>query len=650
MSSTSTLKPSSTKVKAKAQPNFFQRVLRTTGTTFLGVGLISSTVVAGGVAGLAFSFRNLPDVRGLTSYVPAQTSYIYDAKGRELLSLHGEEHRKIVPLAEISPNLKRAVLAIEDSNFYKHQGINPNSIGRALLVNFKSGGVSEGASTLSMQLVKNIYLSQKRVFTRKLAEAVLAVRVEQVFDKDQILDMYLNYIYWGHNNYGIQTAAESYFKKSAADLDLAESAMLAGMIQAPEAYSPFNNFAAAKERQEVVLDRMANIGWITPAEAEAAKKEPLQNKLGQPTAWQNSKLPYVTDAVIAELETRFGKEALAQGGLRVQSTIDYDTQKLAEKTVKSAYNSLRGRMGTAKDLQVALVAVEPETHFIKAMAGGVDYNKSQLNRVTISRRQPGSAFKPFVYYSAFASGKYTPDSSIEDRPISLRDGAGYYSPKNYGGGFSGSMSIRQAVASSANIPAVLIGSRVGLNKVIEDAKQMGIKTPLQSVLSLPLGSVDVTPMDMAVGYATLASNGWYSEPTAILRVTNVRGDVLLDNTPKPQQVLDPWAAASTSSVLTSVVQGGTGTSAYLGRPTAGKTGTTDNERNVWFVGYVPQLATAVWIGDDANRPLGKGVSGGGYAAPIWRSFMSQAIKNMPVENFPSPSQFPRPKPEKQQKS
>ncbi len=519
-----------------------------------------------------------------------------------------------------------------------------------LLANVKSGGVSEGASTLSMQLVKNLYLSKQRVFTRKLAEAVLAVRVEQVFDKDQILDMYLNYIYWGHNNYGIQTAAESYFKKPASDLSLGESAMLAGMIQAPEAYSPFNNFEAAKERQEVVLDRMAAIGWITPAAAEAAKKEPLKEKLGKPTAWQSSKLPYVTDAVIAELEQKFGKEAVAQGGLRIQSTVDYNTQKLAENTVKSAYKNLRGRMPRAKDLQIALVAVEPETHFIKAMAGGVDYNKSQLNRVMISRRQPGSSFKPFVYYSAFASGKYTPDSSIEDRPISLRDGANVYSPKNYGGGFSGAMSIRQAVASSANIPAVLIGSRVGLNKVIENCRRMGIKTPLQSVLSLPLGSVDVTPLDMAVGYATLASNGWYSEPTAILKVTNVEGDVLLDNTPKPQQVLDPWAAASTSSVLTSVVQGGTGRSAYLGRPTAGKTGTTDNERNVWFVGYVPQLATAVWIGDDANRPLGRGVSGGGYAAPIWRSFMSQAVKGMPVEHFPAPSKFTRPKPEKAQKS
>jgi membrane peptidoglycan carboxypeptidase len=276
--------------------------------------------------------------------------------------------------------------------------------------------------------------------------------------------------------------------------------------------------------------------------------------------------------------------------------------------------------------------------------GGGDYQKSQLNRVTQSRRQPGSSFKPFVYYTAFASGKYTPDSVVMDAPIRLRDGGLYYTPKNYGGSFSGGMSIRSAVMVSQNIPAVLIGSKVGISKVIENCHRMGIKSPLQPVLSLPLGSVDVTPLDMATAYATIASNGWYSDPTVILRVTDSQGNVLLDNTPKPQLVLDPWAAATMTSVLTSVVNGGTGRLAYLGRPTAGKTGTTDNERNVWFVGYVPQMSTAVWIGDDNNRQLGKGVTGGHYAAPVWRQFMSQAVKDLPVEYFPAASKFPRPKP------
>lgn len=629
----------------KQQPSssshsFLQGVSRVAGGTVLGLLMVSTAVVTGAVVGLAISYRNLPDVRILQGYVPTETSYIYDVKGRPLTSLHGEANREVVELAQISPNLKRAVMAIEDSHFYHHRGINPNSIGRAVVANWKSGGVVEGASTLTMQLVKNIFLSHQRTVSRKLAEAVLAVRVEQVFSKNDILEMYLNNIYWGHNNYGVQTAAKSYFNKPAAQLNLAESAMMAGLIQAPEVYSPFNNYKTAKERQALVLSRMRSLGWITPAQEEAALKEPL--KLGKPTAWQESKLPYVTDAVVAELRQKFGKETLTKGGMRIQTTIDLDFQNMAESTIQQAYNSLRRRGIRTKDLQISLVAVDPRTHFVKALVGGVDYNKSQLNRAIQSRRQPGSAFKPFVYYTAFASGRFTPETVVNDAPVRFREAGGFYSPKNYGGGFSGPVSLRSALMQSLNIPAVVLGRRVGINKVIEVCRLLGFESPLIAVTSLPLGSVDVTPLEMAGAYATFASNGWHSEPTFIMRVTDSRGNVMLDNTPKPKLVLDPWATASLNSVLQGVIQGGTATSAQIGRPAAGKTGTTDNEKNVWFVGYVPQLATAVWIGDDRNRTLGKGITGGGFAAPIWRDFMAQALKNERVEYFPSPSKFRKP--------
>ncbi|MCA2691345.1 MULTISPECIES: penicillin-binding protein 1A [unclassified Microcystis] len=620
--------------------SFFQGVSRVAGGTVLGLLMVSTAVVTGAVVGLAISYRNLPDVRILRGYVPTETSYIYDVKGRPLTSLHGEAHREVVELDQISPNLKRAVMAIEDSHFYHHRGINPNSIGRAVVANWKSGGVVEGASTLTMQLVKNIFLSHQRTVSRKLAEAVLAVRVEQVFSKNDILEMYLNNIYWGHNNYGVQTAAKSYFNKPASELNLAESAMMAGIIQAPEVYSPFNNYKTAKERQALVLSRMRTLGWITPAQEEAALKEPL--KVGKPTAWQESKLPYVTDAVVAELRQKFGKETLTKGGMRIQTTIDLDFQNMAESTIQKAYNSLRRRGIRTKDLQISLVAVDPRTHFVKALVGGVDYNKSQLNRAIQSRRQPGSAFKPFVYYTAFASGRFTPETVVNDAPVRFREAGGFYSPKNYGGGFSGPVSLRSALMQSLNIPAVILGRRVGINKVIEVCRLLGFESPLIAVTSLPLGSVDVTPLEMAGAYATFASNGWHSEPTFIMRVTDSRGNVMLDNTPKPKLVLDPWATASLNSVLQGVIQGGTATSAQIGRPAAGKTGTTDNEKNVWFVGYVPQLATAVWIGDDQNRTLGKGITGGGFAAPIWRDFMAQALKNERVEYFPSPSKFRKP--------
>ncbi|MEA5534358.1 penicillin-binding protein 1A [Crocosphaera sp. XPORK-15E] len=629
------------KKPSSSEPSFQQGVLRVAGGTVLSLSLLASSIVAGGLVGLAISFRNLPDVRMLNTYAPTETSYIYDVKGRLLSRLHGEANREVVSLDHISPELKRAVMAIEDSHFYLHHGINPNSIGRAIWVNWKSGGVVEGASTITMQLVKNIFLSSERTVSRKLSEAVLAIRVEQVFDKDEIMEMYLNNIYWGHNNYGAQTAAQSYFNKPASKLNLAEASMMAGLIQAPENYSPFNDYQKAKERQAVVLSRMTDLGWITPQEAETARKAPLG--IGKPTSWQGSKLPYVTDTVMQELGDKFGKEATLKGGMRIQTTVDYLMQKQAQAVVQRAYNNLRGRGIYARELQVSLVAVDPRTHFIKAIVGGVDYDKSQLNRATQAHRQPGSSFKPFVYYTAFASGKYTPESVVNDSPVSYRDGSGLYTPKNYGGGYSGAMSIRTALMQSRNIPAVVIGRKVGVDKVIEVCRRIGIKSPMQPVTSLPLGAGDLTPLEMANAYATFASNGWYADPTIILQVTDSRGNVLLDNTPKPQLVLDPWATASLTSVLQGVITGGTGRAANLGRPAAGKTGTTDNERNVWFVGYVPQLSTAVWIGDDANRVLGKGVTGGGNAAPIWREFMQEALKNEPVKQFHAASKFPRPK-------
>jgi len=617
---------------------FVQGVAQVTGGTVLGITMLTSSVVAGGLVGLATSFRNLPDVRVLRTYVPTETTYIYDVKGKSLASLHGEANREVVKLDKINPTLKRAVIAMEDSHFYLHHGINPNSVGRALLVNWERGTVVEGGSTLTMQLVKNLFLSRKRMFSRKIAEAVLAIRVEQIFTKDQILEMYLNQIYWGHNNYGIQTAAQSYFAKSADKLNLAESAMLAGLIQSPEEYSPFVNYELAKQRQSVVLSRMRELGWITVAEEQAARKQKL--KLGQITSWQTSELPYITEAVVAELNERFGRDAVLKGGMRVQTTIDYNFQRMAEETVRQAHRNLR-RRGLYPD-QVALASVDPRTHFVKALVGGVNYDKSQFNRALQSRRQPGSSFKPFVYYTAFATGKYSPESTVIDGPVSYRDGSGWYSPRNYGGGYSGAVSIRTALMKSANVPAVKLGRAVGLDKVIETCRTLGIKSPMEPVTSLPLGAIGMTPLEMAGAYATFASTGWHSDPTIIVRVTDTTGNVLLDNTPKPRRVLDPWAVASLNSVLQNVITGGTGTAAQIGRPAAGKTGTTSSERDIWFVGYVPQLATAVWVGNDNYRPLGGGATGGVYVAPIWRDFMLKALKNEPVQYFPTASKFNRP--------
>lgn len=618
---------------------FVQNVAKVTGGTLLGFTMLTSSIVAGGLVGLAISFRNLPDVRVLRTYAPTETTHIYDLKGKLLTSVHGEANREVVPLNRISPELKRAVLAIEDSHFYFHHGINPSSVGRALKANWQKGDVVEGGSTLTMQLVKNLFLSHKRAFSRKVAEAVLAIRLEQILTKDQIMELYLNQVYWGHNNYGVETAAESYFGKPAANLNLAEASMMAGLIQAPEEYSPFINYKVAKQRQALVLSRMRELAWITPAEEAAARKQPL--KLGKVTSFQTSQLPYVTDAVKQELIQRFGRETVQKGGMRVQTTIDTDFQRMAEDFIAREHGRLqrRGLWGT----ELALVAVDPRTHFVKAMVGGSDYEKSEFNRALQARRQPGSSFKPFVYYAAFATGRYTPYSIVYDTPVSYRDGNGWYRPRNYDGSFGGAMSIRAALEVSRNVPAVKLGRAVGLDKVIEVCRTLGIKSPMEPVTSLPLGAIGVTPLEMASAYATFAANGWQSDTTFIVQVTDTQGQVILDNTPKPKLVLDPWASASINSVLRSVIVSGTGKEAQIGRPAAGKTGTTSSERDVWFVGYVPQLSVAIWVGRDDNRRLAYGVTGGQYAAPIWRNFMYRALNGVPVEYFRPPSDFKRPR-------
>ncbi|MEM6715550.1 MAG: penicillin-binding protein 1A [Cyanobacteria bacterium P01_C01_bin.147] len=617
---------------------FVQDVGQISVATLLGTTMLVSSVAAGGLVGLAISFRNLPDVRVLRNYLPSETSYVYDINGTLLYSLHDEANREVVDLNEVSSHLKRAVLAIEDSYFYSHHGINPSSVGRALLANVQAGATVEGGSTITMQLVKNLFLTPERAISRKVAEAVLSMRLEQIFAKDQILEMYLNQVYWGHNTYGVETAAQSYFNKSAKDLNLAEAAMMAGLIQAPEEYSPFVNYPLAKQRQATVLARMRQLQWITSEEEANAKAQPLL--VGEITSFRGSAAPYVTEAVVQELKETFGNDAVVKGGMRVQTTVALDMQRMAEETVQRNHAAMRAR-GIRAD-QMALVAIDPRTHFVKAMVGGVNYDDSQFNRAVQSQRQPGSSFKPFVYYAAFASGRYTPDSIIQDTPASYPDGYEYYSPRNYDGSFMGSIPIRKALEVSRNVPAVKLGQSVGVDRIIEISRLLGIESPMEPVISLPLGAVDLTPMEMAGAYATFASNGWYSKPTFIVQVTDSNGNVLLDNTPRPQLILDPWATAALTDVLQGVIARGTGTAARIGRPAAGKTGTTDSQRDVWFVGYVPQLSTAIWVGNDDYTPMGSGATGGTYVAPVWRDFMQRALVDVPVEGFRSPSEFAKP--------
>jgi penicillin-binding protein 1A len=615
-----------------------QGVSKVTGGTLLGITMLASSAIAGGLVGLAISFRNLPDVRVLRTYAPSETTHIYDVKGKLLASLHGEANREVLPLNEISPHLKRSVIAVEDSSFFQHQGINLISVGRAMRANMAEGQTVEGSSTLTMQLVKNLFLSPERAYSRKIAEAVLALRIEQVFGKDQILALYLNQVYWGHNNYGAETAARSYFNKSARDLNLAEGAMMAGLIQAPESLSPFIDKKAAIDRQKTVLDRLLKLKWITPKEHKEALNYPI--KYGKIQSFQRSQIPYVTEAVVAELTKKFGRDSLLKGGMRIQTSIDTTLQNKAQDLVQRESSNIR--YGGVYADQMALVAVDPRTHYVKAMVGGVDHQKSQYNRATQALRQPGSSFKPFVYYAAFASGKYKPDSTIMDTPVGYPDGYDMYYPQNYDRSFAGAMSIRHALEQSRNIPAIRLGQEVGLNKVIEICRSIGVKSPIEPVVSLPLGAVDLTPLEMAGAYAAFASNGWYSDTSLVVQVTDSSGNMIWDNRPKPRLVLDPWATAALNDTLQGVISRGTGKNAAIGRPAAGKTGTTSSERDIWFAGFTPQLAAAVWVGNDDYTTLGRGATGGTVVAPIWGRFMSEAMKDAPVETFRPMSDFTPP--------
>jgi len=613
--------------------------LKAVGGTLLGFITIGGAAVAGGLVGLALSFRDLPDVRVLKGYIPVETTYIYDINGGLIARLHGDVNREVVTLDRISPHLKRSVLAMEDAYFYTHKGIDPSGIGRAILANFNAGSTVEGGSTLTQQLVKNLFLSNERSLNRKVAEAVLAMRVEQVFTKEQILEMYLNQVFWGKNTNGAETASQNYFGKSAADLTLGEAAMLAGTIQAPSAFNPVDNYPESKKRQGLVLDRLVEIGWSTPAEVKAAKAQKITIRK-QGISYEASRVPYVSQAVTAELEEKFGRDAVLQGGLRVQTTIDLKLQRIAEEVANEGHKDLVDR-GAYAD-QLALVAVDPRTGFVKALVGGVgDFDKNQFNRAVLARRQLGSSFKPFVYYAAFATGNYTPDSVIDDSPMNIPDGDEPYIPRNYDNKFSGSITIRQAIAISRNIPAIKLGIEIGNENVVAICRRLGINSPIKPVVSLPLGAADVTPMEVAGAYAVFASGGYKSKTTLIARVTDRNGNLILDNTPKPELILDPIAVSYLTDTLRGVVTNGTATEAQMsdGRPVAGKTGTTSDFRDAWFVGYAPQLSVAIWIGNDDYSPMAYGVTGGVYVAPIWRKFMERALAGQPIEQFPVPSEI-----------
>ncbi|MHC5670961.1 transglycosylase domain-containing protein [Nostoc sp.] len=582
--------------------------------------------VGGGIVALIYGIsiidRTLPDQAELNAVLREQTLTIKAADGT-ILKQQGEATREELKLEQIPDNLKKAFIASEDRRFKQHNGVDPQGIVRASLNNLRSQGVVEGGSTITQQLTRILFLKQEQTIWRKLKEVRLAQKMEQVLTKDQILERYLNLVYLGSGAYGVADAAWVYFSKSPDQLSLAEMATIAGLAPAPSLYAPDKNPVAAKRRRNLVLQRMQEDGVITGEQRQTALQEPLTLKSSLPKRMQ-AESPYFTSYIQKELPKYVSPDVLKSGGLVVETTLNPTWQKVADEAVAKTLRN-QGRWENFK--QAAMVAIDPRNGEIKAMVGGKDFGNNQFNHVTQAQRQPGSTFKGFVYATAIASGK-SPYDSYEDAPFVV-DG---YEPKNYSENFHGSMTIRDALTRSVNIIAVKVLIDVGFTPTIKLAHDMGIKSELKPTYSLALGSNEVNLLELTSAYGSFATQGLHTEPHGISRIINRQGKVIWSAHFKSQRALDADSAAIMTWMLRNVVEAGTGGAAQLdNRPVAGKTGTSDEARDLWFIGYIPQMVTGVWLGNDDNHPTD---GSSGSAAYTWHEFMEKAAEGMPVEKFP----------------
>ncbi len=592
---------------------------------FLWLLMLVSALVAGGITRTyrlaQVTYDNLPDAKLALTYQRDGTLTMVSADGLVLQKIGPGAHETII-YKNIPPRVVDAFIAAEDQRFYEHQGIDGHGIARAIWSNLRRGDVVEGASTITQQLARIVYLNQDKSFQRKAKEILMAYKLEKNLNKNQIMERYLNLVYLGSGAYGVADAAWVYFGKTMKQLTVAEMAMIAGMAPAPSRYSPAVNPQAAQNQRNRVIRQMLATKAITPAEANAAIATPIQIQPKQPK-FLYSQFPYFTIYVQRQLEQVLSPEQLAAGGLTVETSLNVNWQGKAEKTVDQAIEQYSRWQGID---QVALTAIDPRSGEIKAMVGGNDFNKTQFNRATQAQRQPGSTFKTFVYTTAIAAG-FSPYKEYVDAPYTVDA----YQPENYDKTYRGKVNLLDALRHSVNVVAVKLLIDVGFDPVVKIAKAMGIESPLLPAYSLALGSSEVNLLELTSAYGTLANQGRHVPVHGIRRIWNSQGKVIYEAPKKSTQAVDADTAAIMTWMLQGVVQGGTGTSASLGRPVAGKTGTSEKNRDLWFIGYIPQLVAGVWMGKDDSSPT-RGASG--TAAAIWRMFMAQLTDDIPVEKFP----------------
>ncbi len=615
------------------------------------------TVFCLGLAAGAFAFysRGLPSTKALEDLQPRQGTKVFDSNG-ELIYEFAEEHRIIVPLSRVPRHLIDATIAIEDRGFRSHRGIDLLGYAAAAKDVLFRGKRLRGASTITQQLARNLFLTMDRTLSRKIAEAILALKIERMYGKDRILGLYFNQINYGHGAYGVETASLMYFGQHVDSLSLEQSALLAGMPRGPSLYSPYDRPQAAIRRRNTVLDAMAATGAISRQRADSAKAAPL---VIRPRELRLNDAPYFVEEIRKHLEARYGANAIYQGQMAVYSTLDLRLQRMANQAVEDGMARLEeahklaprrqdvklprngeGMVNTPY-LQAALVAMDPHSGKVLAMIGGRDYLASKFNRAVQSRRQAGSTFKPFVYVAAVDNG-FSPGDVMVDAPIVIEDdGSGMpWYPQNYDGKFDGPISLRKALALSKNLVAVKLIQKVGPSTVVKYARRMGIRTPLPAVLSLALGSADISLLDMVSAFAVLPNRGTRTDPMLFTRITDKAGTVMEELKPYSEPgALSPQTAYVVTSMLESVLNGGTAfaaRSAGFTRPAAGKTGTTNDYTDAWFIGFTPDLVCGVWVGFDQKKSIVRGATGAGFALPIWTDFMKRATAGMPATAFTAP--------------
>ena len=579
------------------------------------------------IAAFNIYLASLPPISNFEDIKPNPVTTIYSSNGEVIKTFTAFKFEK-VSIDKIPQHLKDAVIATEDKNFYHHRGFDTLGMVRSTLTNIASGQVKQGASTITQQLARILFLSNERTFDRKIKELIIAHRIEKTISKDQILEMYLNSVYLGSGVYGVSSAAKTFFDKDLSKLTLAEQALIAGLPQAPSIYSPFNNKKAGLKRRDQVLRRMYRNKYITLEQMEAAQKEGLHLS-NKPRIYSYNKAPYFIDFVLNELKNiGFEEQEISQGGLKIYTTLDYKAQNQAQNTAVELLN----KAGLNKPAnQVALFSFSPATGRIYAYIGGKNYEQSQYDRVTKAIRPSGSSFKPFVYATALQQGASV-DDMIEDTPLTIKD----WSPKNYGKKYRGKLHLWQALAISSNVAAVRLIKKSGVDAVIQTAREMGITTPLSNDLTIALGSNGVKLYDMVVAYGAFANGGYRVRPYSVERVENSRGVTIYENSgPKIVKVINFETAAGMTYMLRKVIEIGTGKAANIAQNVAGKTGTTNDYRDAWFMGFTPDIVTGVWIGNDNNSKL-PGITGGSLPARIFAQYMKVAIQNFPKSAFDYP--------------